>query len=144
MKPWAWEATRTVKSIDDLKRDTAALVRAEHERRLDREARDRRDGNILDAFDRLAEGQPMASEATPAPRHRPRLALVRPVPRWTGPLESDWASHSHTSLRSPVPPERWPYGPPDHHEACCDLHAGGLFCDCKASAADDDEYGETP
>jgi hypothetical protein len=60
--------------------------------------------------------------------------------RWTGPLESDLRPNGY-ELVAPVPPERWPYGPPDHHEVCCVLHTGGLFCDCKASAADDDAWG---
>lgn len=59
--------------------------------------------------------------------------------RWTGPLASDLTPGN--TLREPVPPERWPYGPPDFHETCCILHRRGLFCDCKASAADDDQWG---
>jgi DNA modification methylase len=37
----------------------------------------------------------------------------------------------------------WPYGPADHHEAACRLHAAGGegHCDCKASDASDTEYG---
>lgn len=59
---------------------------------------------------------------------------------WTGPLSSDLAADGST-LRAPVPPARWPYGPPDHHETCCRLHDGGLFCDCKASDASDEMFG---
>lgn len=59
---------------------------------------------------------------------------------WTGPLDSDLKPDSEILLRA-VPPERWPYGPPQHHEAVCRLHAGGLYCDCAASAADDTEWG---
>lgn len=69
---------------------------------------------------------------------------IEPVPdlavelAWTGPRPDEVA---------PIPGDRWPYGPPSHHEAVCNLFPhlsspGGLFCDCKASAADDVEYGE--
>lgn len=57
--------------------------------------------------------------------------------RWTGPRETDLDSDGVTLLR-PVPPERWPFGPPEEHDRCCILHEGGLYCDCGASAADDD------
>lgn len=57
--------------------------------------------------------------------------------RWTGPLDSDLEPSGN--LKAPVPPERWPYGPPRDHDGCCSLHEGGLFCDCGASAADDGE-----
>lgn len=60
--------------------------------------------------------------------------------RWTGPREDDLGPDGVTLLR-PVPGERWPYGPPSFHEACCRLFAAGLFCDCKASDASDDEWG---
>lgn len=60
---------------------------------------------------------------------------------WTGPRESDLAA-DRVSLLRPVPPDRWPYGPPDFHEACCILHEDGLFCDCKASDASDDAWGD--
>lgn len=70
-----------------------------------------------------------------------------PPPSWTGPREGDLKPDG-VSLRGPVSPERWPYGPPSAHEASCQLHrmsdanrTGGLYCDCAASAADDDEYG---
>lgn len=59
---------------------------------------------------------------------------------WTGPRDEDLDA-SGIKLRHPVPPERWPYGKPEHHETCCKLHTGGLFCDCKASDNSDDEYG---
>lgn len=44
-----------------------------------------------------------------------------------------------------LPPERWPYGPPDHHEACCLLHSGARECDCAASSEhqDDTDFGRT-
>lgn len=59
--------------------------------------------------------------------------------RWTGPRDSDFESFCYEKLRAPVPPERWPYGPPDAHEECCILHEGGLYCDCAASAADEED-----
>lgn len=59
---------------------------------------------------------------------------------WTGPREDEIDAAGN--LREPVPPERWPYGPPDQHEKCCNLHSDGLYCDCAASAADDYEHGE--
>ena len=66
---------------------------------------------------------------------------------WIGPREGDLKPDG-ASLRGPVPPERWPYGPPSAHEDCCRLHAvhnahrsDGLYCDCAASAADDLNYG---
>lgn len=58
---------------------------------------------------------------------------------WTGPEEGDREPDGVT-LKRPVPGERWPYGPPEAHEDCCGLHAGGLFCDCQASAADEDDW----
>lgn len=60
---------------------------------------------------------------------------------WTGPLDGDlWLDG--TAKNPPLPPERWPYGAPAYHEECCDLFAKGRFCDCSASAADDEEWGE--
>jgi hypothetical protein len=78
-------------------------------------------------------------------RAGPRLVQLRPWPKktWTGPLESDLAPDG-VSLRHTVPPERWPYGWPDAHEACCSLQRGGPYCDCLASDASDDEHGESP
>lgn len=64
-----------MKTPDQLKRETKALLEAEREKRLDREARDRRDGPILDAFDRMQAGR-LASDAEPARRHPPRLQVV--------------------------------------------------------------------
>lgn len=60
---------------------------------------------------------------------------------WTGPRDEDWESGANTRLVAPVPPERWPYGPPPFHQEGCGLHADGLFCDCAASCADDDDWG---
>lgn len=65
-----------MKSPDDLKRETKALLESEREQRLDREARERRDGPILDAYDRLQSGQPLASELARASRHPPILVSV--------------------------------------------------------------------
>jgi len=67
--------------------------------------------------------------------------MIRTHASWTGPRERDYAPDG-VSLRAVVPPERWPFGPPDFHEDCCRLHAQGLFCDCKASDASDDEWGD--
>lgn len=41
-----------------------------------------------------------------------------------------------------IEPQDWPCGVPEQHEECCLLHEGGEFCDCKASAADDVDWGE--
>lgn len=57
--------------------------------------------------------------------------------RWTGPLPSDLQAGRGATLKEPVPPERWPYGPPEYHGVGCILHRGGLFCDCLASAEDE-------
>lgn len=63
---------------------------------------------------------------------------------WTGPRESDLNSDGVT-LRRSVPSERWPYGPPAVHEDHCRLRrADGAYCDCRASAADDGEWGIHP
>lgn len=56
---------------------------------------------------------------------------------WTGPRDGETDAEGRL-LRS-VPPERWPYGPPEAHEDCCTLHEGGLYCDCAASDASADE-----
>ncbi len=61
--------------------------------------------------------------------------------RWTGPNWDDWQP-GENMLKAAVPPERWPYGPPDHHQDACILHKGGLYCDCEASAHDDVEWGK--
>jgi hypothetical protein len=70
--------------------------------------------------------------------------------QWTGPLENDLKPDGD-ALRGPVPPERWPYGPPSAHEDCCRLRRMGdssrisvLYCDCAASAADDLDHGICP
>lgn len=67
---------------------------------------------------------------------------------WIGPLPADLSTDGVT-LRCSVPAERWPFGPPSYHETCCNLHPragrpGGLYCDCKASAEDDAEFGGAP
>lgn len=56
--------------------------------------------------------------------------------QWTGPRETDLESDGATLLR-PVPPERWPFCEPPEHDRFCNLHGGGLFCDCSASALDE-------
>lgn len=58
--------------------------------------------------------------------------------RWTGPYEGEIDRNGR--LKAPVPPERWPYGPPDLHEVCCILRKGGLFCDCKASSCAEENW----
>lgn len=60
---------------------------------------------------------------------------------WTGPNPEDLVDGTGDILLKPVPPERWPYGPPSHHEDGCILHAAGLYCDCEASANDDEIWG---
>lgn len=61
--------------------------------------------------------------------------------KWAGPKPGDWADKLRTVLAAPVPPERWPWGPPDQHEDPCTLHRGGLFCDCAASDSGADGWG---
>ena len=56
--------------------------------------------------------------------------------RWTGPLPGDTEADGVT-LKQWVPPNRWPYGPPEDHQECCNLHEGGLYCDCDLSAEED-------
>lgn len=56
---------------------------------------------------------------------------------WTGPNEDE--VNALGELKAPVPPERWPYGPPVAHQDCCVLFSDGLFCDCTASEYDPDE-----
>ena len=63
--------------------------------------------------------------------------------RWIGPLVSDLEKDGTTLLHS-VPPERWPFGPPEAHEDGCWLHQGGLYCDCLASSATDHDDEELP
>lgn len=72
---------------------------------------------------------------------------------WTGPWDSDWESQQQLRLRAPVPPERWPCGPPAAHEDGCNLFAragedAGLYCDCVANDVDAgvgvDERGRRP
>jgi hypothetical protein len=65
--------------------------------------------------------------------------MVSRVKRWMGPRddEVDMAGSWRGSL--PIPPDRWPYGPPDIHEDCCYLHRNGRYCDCAASDASTEE-----
>jgi hypothetical protein len=53
---------------------------------------------------------------------------------WTGPDEEELEVDG-TTLKRPVSGDRWPFGPREAHEDCCNLHKGGLFCDCLASDA---------
>lgn len=61
-------------------------------------------------------------------------ALVLRMAHWRG-------SEPGAFAVGPIPPDRWPYGPPWRHQRCCELHSGGVTCDCAASAADDEEWG---
>lgn len=65
-----------MKTLDELRRQTDEIVRLERELRLDRKARAKRDGAILDAFDRLQRGEGARSDAEPPPRHPPKLTVV--------------------------------------------------------------------
>lgn len=40
---------------------------------------------------------------------------------WTGPND-DELEPDGTTLKRPLPGERWPFGPPVAHEDCCGLH----------------------
>lgn len=60
---------------------------------------------------------------------------------WTGPLPDDTTDVDGDVLRIPVPPERWPHGPPSFHQEGCSLFDGGLFCDCPASDESDLDWG---
>lgn len=62
------------------------------------------------------------------------------IGRWTG-SHDDGTGQDIAAREVPLPPERWPYGPPDAHQSCCLLYEGGRYCDCAASAADDLEWG---
>lgn len=68
-----------MKDIGDLKRETDEELRAAREHRLDRQAKERRDGPILNAFDRMSRGEPV--EHTPGPRHAPQLLSMPPSTR---------------------------------------------------------------
>ena len=61
--------------------------------------------------------------------------------RWIGPREGEIDAIGR--LRAPVPPERWPYGPPEAHEDDCHLQRGGLWCDCGASDASTEDQDLT-
>ena len=66
-------------------------------------------------------------------------------PPWTGPKPDEIDAAGRLLL--PVPPERWPYGPPSVHESSCmlfDFGGEGEFCDCAASCADDSDFGIAP
>jgi len=49
------------------------------------------------------------------------------IGRWRGPTEGKDYSND------PVPPEEWPYGPPEIHQDICLLFEGKDYCDCEAS-----------
>lgn len=72
------------------------------------------------------------------------IGTALPSKPWTGPRPDELDPVGR--LRVAVPPERWPFGPPDHHEAGCMLHEHGVaaFCDCAASGADDVDFGVSP
>ena len=56
---------------------------------------------------------------------------------WTGPIrEKDYG-------KGPIPPEEWPYGDPRVHQKCCNLFEGGVYCDCEASEASNEDNRET-
>lgn len=57
----------------------------------------------------------------------------RPRREWTGPRPADWDDTGSFRLADPVPPERWPWGPPELHQTGCRLWSGGLYCDCACS-----------
>ena len=61
-----------MKTPEQLKRETKALLDAAREQRLEREARARKYGPILDVFDAL-ERESAPSDAAPPPRHPPKL-----------------------------------------------------------------------
>jgi hypothetical protein len=66
-----------MKDLDELKRETDAELRAARERRVERQARERHDGPILAAYDRMAAGLPL--EYQPEPRHAPKLTAVTEI-----------------------------------------------------------------
>lgn len=87
------------------------------------------------------EGYGRLGELTYCPLHVCRsLNPIACRGAWTGPTERDLEANG-TTLRQSVPPERWPYGPPDHHERACILFENRLHCDCKASDSSDVEHG---
>ena len=65
---------------------------------------------------------PIAKERTVFPAEY----LVTQWQTWTG-------SKLDSYEEGPIPPEPWPYGPPDAHEDACSLFFGSVFCDCQAS-----------
>lgn len=73
---------------------------------------------------------------------RARRAIFTADQDWTGPHPEDLDASGQ--LKAPVPEERWPYGSSRYHEAGCRLHEGGLFCDCAASDASDEDFGGAP
>lgn len=56
--------------------------------------------------------------------------------RWEGAIEVGTVAYF-----VPLPPHRWPFGPPSVHQPCCVLFLGYNGCDCAASDASDYSYG---
>lgn len=59
-------------------------------------------------------------------------------PRWTGPQDGDVDAFDE-AIDPPLPPERWPYGPPEFHQSCCRLFGDGKLCDCAASSSNEED-----
>ena len=95
---------------------------------------------LRDALDRTSIDRAALprKDANAASRRHPHPKIGEA--QWTGPNANDLMP-SGDKLCRPVPPERWPCGPPTAHEPCCRLHAQGLYCDCRASDASDLEWG---
>ena len=66
------------------------------------------------------------------------VAMDLPAAPWTGPRPDE--TDAMGRLRCTVPPDRWPYGPPDLHDSECKLHGhngAGSYCNCNASGFGD-------
>lgn len=88
------------------------------------------------------EGYGRLGELTFCPPHA-RLSSNPTACRgqWEGPRDADLLPDGQT-LAHEVPPERWPYGKPDHHERACLLFSrNGRYCDCRASDQSDTQFG---
>lgn len=70
-----------MKDLDDLKRETSQDLADARQRREERQTRERRDGPILDAFDRMAAAtadRPLDLPGDkPGRRHTPRMAVLQ-------------------------------------------------------------------
>ncbi len=84
---------------------------------------------------------PMRGKVKKLVRRNPTDMRAKVAPNWIGPWPSDLKEGVGQVLKQAVPEDRWPYGPPEFHEGCCILQTGGLYCDCKASAADEPDWG---